>query len=215
MIRPKIELQHTDDKAVAAAIDRLTAALILQREKDGDRSFAMCGCSARAGTTTLASEVAISLSAAGWKTLLIHADTKKGEDCGSYGKVGLYDYSIGKADEQELLENTNWDGLTYISCGNVSEEQRVKALISEKTEQLIGRLHESYDFVIWDTPACCGSIDGKIIASKTDGTLLVAASRETTFDELERAKKDLEKGNAKIIGVALTKTVTLKRGTDI
>lgn len=200
-----VELQSTQNTQAIEAVDRITAALVLQQDKCGDRSFAFCGCSARSGVTTLSVEVAVALSLMGWKTLLINADLVKGQDDHAIGQVGLYEYFDREALLQNLILNTNWNYLQYISCGNCTKRSSVEALCSVKVKQLIEWVHDAYDFVIFDTPSYDTAADGKFLASKTDCTLLVAASQETEFVKLEKAKGDFEKAGIKLLGVVLTK----------
>lgn len=200
-----IELQSTGNTQVIEAVDRITAALVLQQNKYGDKSFTFCGCSAQSGATTLSIEVAVALALMGWRTLLINADLVKGQDEHAIGQVGLYEYFDREILLQNLILYTNWDCLQYISCGNCTKRSSVEVLCSAKVKQLIELVHDAYDFVIFDAPSYDTAVDGKFLASKTDNTLLVTASQETEFSKLEKTKRDFENVGIKLMGVVLTK----------
>lgn len=200
-----INLNCSTDSLVRDAVDRLVVNVFLQREKYGHKSFAICGCSPRSGTTSIAVELAVSLASMGWKTVLVDTDLKKDMTKAEHPIKGLYDYFYEQATEKDIIIPTNHKQLYYVSGCNHSAQNSVNILSSIKTEQLIKILYDAYDFVILDTTSFATAVDGKIVCSKADCTLLVVASGETRFAELEAAKKEFEKANANVIGVVTTK----------
>jgi Mrp family chromosome partitioning ATPase len=78
-------------------------------------------------------------------------------------------------------------------------------LCSVKLNQFMAESQKQYDFVLFDTPALSTVIDGALVASKTDGVILIAEIGTTKLTALNRAKQQLQKADANIMGVVLTR----------
>lgn len=197
-------LYRCDNKIVNDAFDKIVANICLQKEKYGYKSFLLTGCEPGVGTTTIAVELAISLSIAGWRTLLLDGDMRKGyaykrlnEDTG----FGLVDYVKGYVMEDDIVCKTNWDLLDFIPCGTIQDDNPLRMLYSQNMTKLIGKLREQYDYVIIDVPALNTSVDSHILSVKSDATILVASLDGNSRKYLEDAKSELKKNGANLIGV--------------
>lgn len=203
-----IQLYRNDQEMIVDAFDRVVVDLFMDNQANGHKTFTVCSCNAGVGSTSIAMELAISLSVAGWKTVLIDGDLRKD---GQYKRLnqkvdaGLSDYIVRQLTPEDILYPTNWPGLQYIACGHQRNETPVKLLCSQRMSELMDHLKENYDFVLFDCPALNSVVDAAIMGAKTDCTFLVAASGETKFRDLETAKKQLEEAGANILGVILNK----------
>lgn len=200
-----ININCSTDSSVRDAIDRLVVNVFLQHEKHGYKSFALCGCSPQCGTTTIAAELAVSLAAMGWKTILVDTDFRKKTAKNDQFSKGICEYFSDQATEKEIILQTNHKQLYYVPSGSLPTESSVNILSSTKMDRFIKILYEAYDFIIFDTPSFRTAVDGKIVCSKADCAILTVASGETRFAELEESKKEFEKANANVIGVVATK----------
>lgn len=200
----KIELYRCKDQIINDAYDRAVVNIFLQKEKNGNRSFLLCGTDAGVGTTSISVELAISLSVAGWKTILLDGDLRKGnlyKRLNEAARIGLSDYICSEASLNEIIYETNWELLDYIPCGVGGEESPVRQLCSSKMDGLMNSLHEEYDFIIVDAPSINSSVDAQLFVIKTDATILVTAVNDSKQKSLEEAKKLLEKAGGNVIGV--------------
>lgn len=203
-----IDLYRNDNKAVIDAFDRIVVNIFMEKEKRQHKSFLICGCDAGAGSTSISVELAISMSVAGWKTVLIDADLRKDSKykrLNQKTEVGLSDYIIHEDLNKSIIYQTNWSGLDYIACGKEETETPVKMLCSSRMGNLLGSLYEKYDFVIFDVPSLNSAVDAKILSSKVDCTYLVVASEQTGFANLTSAKEQLKEAGANVAGVILNK----------
>ena len=203
-----IDLYRCKDEIINDAYDRAVVNIYLQKEKKGYKSFLLCGSEAGVGTTSTSVELAISLSVAGWKTILVDGDLRKGsrykrlnEDV----KQGLSDYICSDAQLEDCIYATNWDLLHYIPCGTAKEESPVRMLCSVNMDIVMRRLHEQYDFVIIDVPSLNSSVDAQILAVKADASILVTALHSSKRRCLEEAKKQLVQAGGNLIGVVENK----------
>lgn len=76
---------------------------------------------------------------------------------------------------------------------------------SKMIEDLIQEARGVYDKIIIDAPPILHVTDAGILSRLVDGVIIVAAANQTKKDSLKQAKKALEKVNANLLGVLLTK----------
>ena len=199
-----INLYRCNDEIINDAYDRAVVNIYLQKEKNGYKSYLLCGSEAGVGTTSTSVELAISLSVAGWKTILVDGDLRKGNKykrLNEENQIGLSDYVCGSASWEECIYQTNWDGLNYIPCGNAQKESPVRMLCSVSMDKVMKKLQEEYDFIIIDVPSLNSSVDAQILTVKTDASILVTALNSAKKKTLEEARKQLVAAGGNLIGV--------------
>ena len=202
-------IYEVENMAVQDAYALLVANIHFANEKSNNsiRTLTICSYDTKVGKTTTAINLSISMARSGWKVLLVDADTRKP---GSFKRlndntgIGLSDYIENDMNLQEVLNSTNISNLTYLPCGRKSHNP-IELFCSAKFDGFITEIREEYDFVIFDSPALSTVIDSALIATKTDASILVAQIGLSDENSLARAKEQLGKADAFIIGVVLTK----------
>jgi non-specific protein-tyrosine kinase len=101
------------------------------------------------------------------------------------------------------LQNTQVENLYVLSSG-AKPPNPADLLGSTKMDNVIERLMETADIILFDAPPVIAVTDAVVLGSKVDGVLLVVQAGKTRRDHAERAKEMLEKANVHIIGVTLT-----------
>lgn len=200
----RITLYRCENKIVNDAFDNIVANICLQKEKKGYKSFLLTGCEAGVGTTTIAVELAISLSMAGWKTLLLDCDMRKDTEykrLNKDAKKGLTDYVKGLATMDDIICRTNWSLLDFIPGGSIEDENPLRMLYSQNLTNLMELLTDEYDYIILDVPSVNSSVDSHILSVKCDATLLVASLDGNSKKYLENSRDTLLKDGANLIGV--------------
>ncbi|MCB0211741.1 MAG: CpsD/CapB family tyrosine-protein kinase [Anaerolineae bacterium] len=81
-------------------------------------------------------------------------------------------------------------------------------LASKKIAEVLARLSEMAEMVIFDAPPIITVNDASLLASKVDGVLLAVKAGGTKRDHVKAAKDRLEKVNARLIGAVLTNAQT-------
>jgi len=160
------------------------------------------------GKTTTAINLSISMAMSGMKILLIDADLRKPgliKRLGETNAIGLTNLISGQVSFQDALNYTDVDGFCFITCGPMPPNP-TELLSSMKFMEIINEAREQFDMVIIDTPPLGSFIDCAVISSQIDGTLLVIKSKAVDYRSAQRVKEQLEKVNARIIGVVLNKT---------
>jgi len=171
------------------------------------KSIAITSCNPGEGKTTTSINIAICMAESGLKVLLVDADMRKPSTYKRLrmkGSDGLSNYLSGYASFDKIISETTIEGLYYLPCG-VKPPNPAELIGSEKFTEFLARAEEEFDMVIIDTPPLGSVIDAAVIASKTKGTILVIKSNATDFKLAKRVKVQLEKANARILGVVLNK----------
>ena len=202
-----LDLYRHKNQILNDAFDRVVVNIHLQKQKNGYKTFLLCGTEPMVGTTTIAINLAISLAVSGWKTVLVDADMRKREEykrLNENAEKSLVEYLEGKLEMEEIIYDTNLKKLDYIpSIGK--GQSPVRLLCSSKMELLLKRLNEEYDFVLLDLPSMNASVDSHILAAKSDAICLIASLGESTKTCLKAAKKTLDEMGANTIGIIINK----------
>lgn len=199
-----VTLYRNENSIVTDAFDRTIFNICLQKEKFGHKTFLLCGCEPRVGTTTVSAELSIALSLAGWKVLLMDGNFRKEKEYKRLSEgltIGMAEYIAGKVEKKDIIKKTNWEGLDYLSSGNVDDATPLHLLYANKMVHIIDEVKNDYDFVIVDAPALNAVVDASILAVKTDATILVAAMNGKKRKMLEQTYEQMCAGDVNVIGV--------------
>jgi capsular exopolysaccharide family len=159
------------------------------------------------GKTSLAIGLSVAMANSGWRVLLIDADMRKpvaAKRLSEDTQPGLSDYLTGRIDLKDIIRETNITNFYFVSCGS-DILNPIGLLSSARFEEIMQKLHEAYDFVLFDTPALASVVDGAMVASKVDASLLIVKMGSTKLPDLKRAKEQLQNFNSCILGVVLNK----------
>lgn len=160
------------------------------------------------GKSTTSVNLAISFARAGFKTLLIDADTRNSVLSGTFkasGRIkGLTAYLSGNSEFVETICDTNVENLSVIPSGKVPPNP-TSLLQNANFNKLIETVRSWYDYVIIDSPPIGLVIDAAIIAQKCDATILVTESGAIKRRFVLKAKEQMAQSGAQFLGVILNK----------
>lgn len=160
------------------------------------------------GKSTTSVNLAISFARAGFKTLLIDADTRNSVMSGTFkanGRIkGLTAYLSGNSEFIETICETNVENLSIVPSGKVPPNP-TSLLQNANFNKLIETVRSWYDYVIIDTPPIGLVIDAAIIAQKCDATILVTEAGAIKRRFVLKAKEQMAQSGAQFLGVILNK----------
>lgn len=160
------------------------------------------------GKSTTSVNLAVSFARAGFKTLLIDADTRNSVMSGTFkanGRIkGLTAYLSGNSEFIETICETNVENLSIVPSGKVPPNP-TSLLQNANFNKLIETVRSWYDYVIIDTPPIGLVIDAAIIAQKCDATILVTESGAIKRRFVLKAKEQMAQSGAQFLGVILNK----------
>ena len=167
------------------------------------------------GKSWIAGNLAIAFAQTGKKVLLIDADMRKGRQHKLFNidnDIGLSNYLSGmdetgkgiKADILKHIKTTEIEDLYIITSGNIPSNPS-ELLASEATIDMIDKIEELFDYVIFDGTPCLLVSDALIISRLVDTTIIVTEQNKTKKDNLEKVQKLIENVGGNIAGVVLNK----------
>jgi capsular exopolysaccharide synthesis family protein len=163
------------------------------------------------GKSTTASGLAIALSQAGQRVILVDTDLRRPslhkmfQVSNSYGITGLL--LSRSEDPKNALMATSYENLMLLPSGPVPANP-ADLLMSPNWQNLMDRLCEIAHYVIFDTPPVLSVSDASILAGRADGTILVAETGRTRRNAVREALTALERTNAHVVGIVKNKIRT-------
>jgi len=162
--------------------------------------------SPREGKTTIAANMAIALSSAGQRVLVIDSDMRRPRLSSAFNiprpDVGLSSLIVGQAKIEDAIVRSEHENLDILPCGPIPPNP-AELLGSKAFELLINRLSEQYNMLIFDSPPVIAVTDAKVISPLMDGIVLVAKAGHTHKAILNQANRSLQEVNAPLWGIVL------------
>ncbi len=160
------------------------------------------------GKSTTSVNLAISFARAGFRTLLIDADTRNLVMSGTFKSneryQGLTSFLSGNAELSDVICDTNIDNLMIISAGQVPPNP-TSLIQNDNFKAMIEIVRGLYDYVIIDTPPLGLVIDAAILAHYSDASLLVVKAGADKRRTVTKLKEQLEQSGSVFLGVILNK----------
>jgi capsular exopolysaccharide synthesis family protein len=157
------------------------------------------------GKSTTSANVAVSFAQANKKVLLIDADLRKPSQHHIFGKSNRSGLTTALFKQQELsdiIQQSSIENLSILQAGPTPPNPS-ELLSSKQMAALLDTTRGMYDVIIIDTPPILSVTDAQIVATLSDGVVLVIDSGKVKKDVVLKAKASLEHVNAKLIGVVL------------
>jgi len=173
-----------------------------------DRQLQTIGVTSAAqgeGKSTTVANLAVALAQTGRSVIVVDADLRRP---GQHVLFGLHRddglANVLKSDGAELpLQDTVAAGLRVLTSGPLPANP-LEALASRRFDQLLAQVRAEADFVLVDTPPAGALADVAVVAPRLEGMLLVVSAGKTKRDLARRAREQLERVNANLLGVVLT-----------
>lgn len=157
------------------------------------------------GKSTTLVNLAVTLAQAGHRVILIDADLRRPVVHRIFAvgqQRGLTPLLLGKLTPDEALQRTAVDNLWVIPTGPLPPNPS-ELLDSKAFDACLDDLKPRADYLLLDAPPAIAVADAAILAPKTDGVILVLDAGGITRQMAQRAKEQLERVNARILGAVL------------
>lgn len=160
------------------------------------------------GKSTTSVNLAISFARAGFRTLLIDADTRNSVMSGTFKSneryQGLTSFLSGNAELSDVICDTSIDNLMIIPAGQVPPNP-TSLIQNDNFKAMVETVRGLYDYVIIDTPPLGLVIDAAILAHHSDASLLVVKAGADKRRTVTKLKEQLEQSDSVFLGVILNK----------
>ncbi len=190
--------------SVKEAYKAIRTNIVLSVIKDGCKTITFTSPLPSEGKSTTISNVAVSLSKAFYKVLLIDCDLLKPRLHRTFKIKNLSGLSnvLSKLStfEESVQVLDDYSGLHVLTSG-IAVPNPSEMLGSERMKEMIEELSSKYDFILIDTPPLNVLSDGLHLARISDGVVMVVRQGHSTQDEVKQALNSLQFISAKVLGI--------------
>lgn len=167
------------------------------------------------GKTAICANLAMSFAAAGKRVVLVDLDLRHPNAhrlVGAHNEYGVSDVLLNERPLEEAIQyialptpsgQSDW-GLYFLGTGRPVANP-TELLGSGRTHQLLDGLARQADLVLIDAPPVLPVADSLVIGRMSAGAVLVAESRRTAIDSVNKAKDLLTRNQTRLLGVVLNK----------
>lgn len=197
--------EAVSDKGKFAIVESYKAArsnIMFSLSADDDKIFAVTSYSKGEGKSTVSANLAISFSKMERKVLLVDCDLRR-PNVHNIFKIentsGLSNV-IGKMVEFEDVVHRNVvPNLDIIPSGTIPPNPS-ELLCSARFVNMIKRLYEEYDYIIFDTPPIGVVADALLLKDLVAGFVIVLRERSTTHGDVQNLIESVKLADSKILG---------------
>ncbi|MBE9121272.1 polysaccharide biosynthesis tyrosine autokinase [Tychonema sp. LEGE 07199] len=200
----QIIMSNDKDFPLIEAFHYLYANIQLLNAEDPISSLTITSTAKGEGKSTVAVYLAKTASAVGKRVLLVDANMRFPQlhtYLGISNMRGLSDALTSDLSLNEAIQRLPDDeNLFVLTAGTIPPDQ-IKLLSSKKMHYLMEQFLVLFDLVIYDTPPLIGLADGHLVASQTNGTVLIVKIEKTDRDMVSKALDQLNAADIKVFGV--------------
>ena len=156
------------------------------------------------GKSTVAVYLAKTASAVGKRVLLVDANMrfpKLHTYLGLSNKKGLSNTLSSDLSLNEVIQRWPDDENLFVLTAGTIPPDPITLLSSKKMHYLMEQFLDLFDLVIYDTPPLIGLADGHLLASQTEGTVVIVKIEKTDRGMVRKALDQLNVADFKVLGV--------------
>lgn len=165
-------------------------------------SFVISSALDAEGKSTVAAHLAQAAAAMGQKVLLVDADLRLPQIHSLFNlpnEPGLSNVISTNLPVLEAIQRSPWDNLFVLTAGYIPPDP-TKLLSSKKLQNIMEQLRHKFDLVIYDTPPLLSLVDSNLVASHTDGIILVVLMDKTDRSVFMHALDRLKLSPTNVLG---------------
>lgn len=197
-----------DNSAIAESFRKLRTNLQFLAVDNPPRVIVVTSSMPSEGKSTTAINIALVLAEAEHSVLLVDGDMRRpklSEYLGLVGEVGLSTVLSGAASLSDVLQKTSYPGLTVMTSG-ATPPNPSELLGSMAAKKLLAEMRAHFDYVIIDSSPLLAVTDAAVLATNSDGVLIMSRFGQTKREQLAHAVGSLEDVGAPVLGAVFTMT---------
>ncbi|MGB0114947.1 MAG: CpsD/CapB family tyrosine-protein kinase, partial [Ilumatobacteraceae bacterium] len=168
--------------------------------------FTVTSCLPGEGKSTIAANLAIALAHAGQSVVLVDADLRRPRLDQLFDlsrSPGLTTALVGAADLAQAVRETSIPGLNILTTGKLPPNPS-ELLQTNAMADLVDTLKGQYDVVLFDAPPLLPVADAAVLATHSDGAILLVRHGRTTTEQVRTAVGRLDAVGGTLLGAVLT-----------
>ncbi len=192
------------DGNASEAYRTLRTSLLYSLVDNPPRVIMLSSPGPREGKSTTGSNLAVALAQAGKNTILLDCDLRRPviQEVFQLRNIrGIVDVLANERPIEKVWHEA-MENLKVVTTGAVPPNP-AELLGSERFSDIIRALRERFDYVLIDAPPVQSVSDPAIIASQSDGVLLVLDAQNTRKRSVRRSVQTLEAVGGSVIGTVL------------
>ena len=201
----EMRTETLSDKSKFAIVESYKAArtnIMFSLSADDQKLFAVTSYSKGEGKSTVSSNLAISFSKMEKRVLLVDSDLRRPNIHNIFkieNSTGLSNV-IGKmGDFDEAVHRDVLPNLDILPSGTIPPNPS-ELLCSSRFADLVKRLSEEYDYVIFDTPPIGVVSDALLLKDYVAGFVAVLRERNTTHGDIQNLLESAKLADCKMLG---------------
>ena len=201
----EMRTETLSDKSKFAIVESYKAArtnIMFSLSADDQKLFAVTSYSKGEGKSTVSSNLAISFSKMEKRVLLVDSDLRRPNIHNIFkieNSTGLSNV-IGKmGDFDEAVHRDVLPNLDILPSGTIPPNPS-ELLCSSRFADLVKRLSEEYDYVIFDTPPIGVVSDALLLKDYVAGFVVVLRERNTTHGDIQNLLESAKLADCKMLG---------------
>ncbi|MCS6880708.1 MAG: polysaccharide biosynthesis tyrosine autokinase [Oscillochloridaceae bacterium] len=202
-----------ESTAEGEALRLLRTRLLALKRKTPFKTILVASAEPRAGKTTIATGLAWSFAQQDRKVALVDGDMRLPRVhtmLGLKNEIGLGNVLSQQASLDEALQFSSRYGFHVLTSGEPGSNP-AELLSSRTMAETLALLSERFDVVIIDTPALTAVPDAVILATLTDGYLLVVQRGHSRREDIQAAHEQLVAVGAEAFGVVINRAAPNRR----
>lgn len=210
--KPSIDICLND--GIQNAANTLLANIRFSSVDEPLKTIAVTSSVPNEGKTTVAVSLAVAIGLRDHTCLIIEGDLRRRSIRGVLGvhpSRGIHGVMTKEYSFNQAVVSTKYQNVALLDA-EIGIPNPDGLLSSKRFEELLDDARKQYDYVILDTPPVEAFADASVIASRVDGTVIIARSDYTDKREIAHAVSQLQSAGANLLGVVLNDIDTKSGG---
>ncbi len=187
---------------LSESIDNVRATLMHDSTSRPRQIVLVASPSSMEGSTTVASHLALSLTRAGRRTLLVDGDLRDPSLHKLFGmplEDGVSELLRSEIEITDAIRPTSTEGLWLMTAG-ICDMDAIHALATDQLQPIFEKLRAEFDFVIIDGAPVLGLSDSLSIGHHIDGAILTVLRDHSGVRSIHQASELLKSLGIRLIG---------------
>ena len=190
--------------AFSKAFSSLYTNIRFLNSKSPVRSLVISSAEPGDGKTTVALYLALEAASMGQRVLLVDANLRFPSLhtlLSMPNATGLSELLSSKADLDQVIQRSPAESNLSVLTSGQSLADSSRLLASTEMQNLMNKLHDRFDLVIYDSSALAEFSDANFLTASVNGLLMVAGVTKTKRSVLAQVLADLNKFRLPVLGV--------------